>query len=110
MRYTGDAVHYDFERNRDLLLDLFGGSSRPLGDDFNIVVCHVRVCFDRKLVEGNGAPCEQQNRHRQHDETIVESKIDETSDHRLFPMIIRRVLLPDFFGALPKSLLLRGKE
>jgi len=28
-----DAVHDDFERNRDLLFDLFRGNPRPLRDD-----------------------------------------------------------------------------
>ena len=61
MHDVGNAVHHDFERNGDLLLDLFGGNSRPLRDDLHVVIRHVRIGFDGKLVEGNRAPAKQQN-------------------------------------------------
>ena len=42
------AVHLDLDRDRDLLLDIFGGAARPLGDDLNVVIGHVRIRFDRE--------------------------------------------------------------
>src|ERR1700682_2374541 len=100
MRHAWDTVHHDFKWNRDLLLHFFGGSPWPLGDDLNIVVCHVRVRFNRKLVEGNGTPQEQENRHRQHNKAVVESKIDKTSDHRLFLLLMWSLLRHSFRGVL----------
>ena len=44
-------VHHDFERNRNLLFDLFCRNSRPLSNDIDVVVCDVRVCFDREQME-----------------------------------------------------------
>ena len=62
--YMGDSrntVHHDFERDRDLLLDLFGGDPGPLRDDIDVVVRHVRIRFDRKLVERNDPPRKEQH-------------------------------------------------
>ena len=56
----GDAVHRDFERDRDLLLNLFGGPARPLRDHLNVVIRHIRIGFNRQVVKGNGAPDQQQ--------------------------------------------------
>ena len=55
-----DAVHCDFERNRDLLLHFFGGAARPLRDDLDVIVGDVGVGFHRKVVEGDRAPNQQQ--------------------------------------------------
>ena len=55
MGHPGYAVHDVFQRNRHLLLDLFRGDSRPLRDDLDIVVGHVRIRFHRKLVERHRA-------------------------------------------------------
>ena len=51
MNHVRDAVHCDFERDRNLLLDLFGGDARPLRDDFDIVVGYVWICFDGELMK-----------------------------------------------------------
>ena len=56
MHHVRDSVHRGFERNRYLLLDLFRRDSRPLGDDLNVVVRHIRIGFDGKPVERNDAP------------------------------------------------------
>ena len=73
-----DAVHHDFERNRDLLLHFFRGAARPLRDDLHIVVGDVRIGFDGQIVERDPAPDEQQNRERQHQEAVIEREIDQT--------------------------------
>ena len=44
-----DAVHHDFEWNRDLLLDLLGRNSRPLRDDFDVIVGDVGIGLDGKI-------------------------------------------------------------
>ena len=76
-----NTVHHGFERDRDLLLDLLGGDSRPLRDDIDIVVRHVRIRFDRKLVERNNPPCKEQDRGRQHQKAVLQRKIDKPPDH-----------------------------
>ncbi len=79
--HVGDAGHLYFDRDGDLLLNLFGGAAGPLGDDLDVVVGDVGVGFDRKVVEGDDAPAGQQDGCAQHQPSIVESKVDETFDH-----------------------------
>ncbi len=76
MRYPGSAVHHVFERYRDLLLDLLRRDSRPLRDDLHIVVRHVRIRFDGKLVERHGTPGKQEKRRCQNQKAIFQGEID----------------------------------
>ena len=80
-RDVGNAVHLDFKRNRDLLLDLLGGNAGPLGDDLHIVVGDVGIGFHGQLMEGNGSPYEQNHRGGEDDETVFEGEIDEVRNH-----------------------------
>jgi hypothetical protein len=59
-----NSVHPDFERNRYLLLDLFGRDSGPLSDDFDVVVGNVRICLNRQRVKGNQARNKQNQREQ----------------------------------------------
>ena len=79
--YARDAVHHDFEGNRDLLLDLFGRHSGPLRDDLDVVVGHVGVSLHRKLMEGDGAPAQQHQRRRQYEQPVFQGEIYELADH-----------------------------
>src|SRR5580700_459789 len=81
MRYMRHAIHHDLKRYRDLLLHLFGGDSRPLRNDFHVVVRHVGIGFDGQLMEGNPAPDEQQERSHHHEKAVIQSKIDNLCDH-----------------------------
>ena len=56
-----NTVHHDFERDGDLLFYLFSSAARPLRDDGNVIIRYVGICLDRKILEGNGSPDEQQN-------------------------------------------------
>ena len=85
-----DAVHHDFERNRDLLLDLLGRDPGPLRDDLDVVVGHVRIRFDRQIVERDRAPDEQQHGERQDQKPVVQRKIDKAANH--FLLLLHRVL------------------
>ena len=71
-----NSVHHDFERDRHLLLDLLGRDARPLGDDFDVVISHVRVGFDRQLMERNSTPDKQQHREGDYQYPVVEREID----------------------------------
>ena len=51
-----NPVHDDLDRDGHLLLHFFGGMARPLRDHLDIVVGHVRVGFNRKVVKGNCSP------------------------------------------------------
>src|SRR5208283_6124760 len=88
MNDVRDAVHHDFERYGYLLLDLFRGDSRPLGDDFHVVVRHVGIGLDGKLMEGNCSPAKEQESSGEDKKAISQSKIDEFSNH----LLIHRVL------------------
>ena len=81
MRHVRNAVHGDFERNGDLLLDLLGGDAGPLRDDLDVIVRHVGIGFDGKLMERDRAPDEQQQRRRQHQEAVLQREIDELANH-----------------------------
>ena len=75
------AVHHDFQRNRHLLFDLFGGAAGPLRDDVHVVVGHVRISLDGQRAEGQDAPREQHARQAQNEEPLAERKIDESLNH-----------------------------
>src|ERR1700751_2430140 len=83
MNHVGDAVHHVFERDSDLLLDLFGGNAGPLGNDVYVVVGDVRIRFDGKLMKGNRSPDKQQKRRSHDQEAVLERKIDKLSKHLL---------------------------
>ena len=89
MHDVRDAVHHDFERNRDLLLDLFRGDSRPLRDDLHIVVRHVGIRFDGKLMERNRAPAKQQERRREDKKAVLQRKIDKFANHLLLHRVLK---------------------
>src|SRR5271155_587140 len=81
MHDMGDAVHHDFERNRDLLLDLFRRNPRPLSDNFDVVVGYVGISLNGKVTEGDDASCEKQEGEAQNQPAVAESKIDDSADH-----------------------------
>jgi hypothetical protein len=49
---VGQAVHGPLDRNTDLLLHLFGGMARKLGDEYHLGVRRVGIGFDLQLLEG----------------------------------------------------------
>ena len=77
MGQVRQSVHLDFDGDRDLLLNFFGGAAGPLGDDLDVIVGDVRIGFDRQVVKGDRAPDQQQQRQSDHHETAVEREIDE---------------------------------
>ena len=92
MHHVRNAVHHDFQRNRDLLFDLLRGNSRPLGDDLHVVVRHVRISFDRQLVKGNRAPAKQQQCRRQDQETVFQGEIDKLCESCVVSPLLRHSL------------------
>src|SRR5580700_8564964 len=87
MSQMRQPVHLDLDGNGDLLFYFFRSASRPLRDDLYVVVGYVRIGFDGQIVKGNGAPNEQKQRHNQHDEPVVYSKIDDLPNH---PLVLAR--------------------
>ncbi len=85
MRY---AVHLDFDWNRDLLLHLLRGSSRPLRNYLDPRIGDIRVGFHRKILEGDDARGEQENGHAQNNEAGIESAVDQSSES----LLLHRVL------------------
>ena len=79
MREVRETVHLNFDGDGDLLLDFFGGAAGPLRNDLDVVVGDIRIGFDRKGVEGDGAPHEKQGREREDHEAIIEREVDQAS-------------------------------
>ena len=83
MLHVRNARHDNFQRNRHLLLNLFGRAAGPLGDDGDVIIGYIRIGFDGQIVERNGAPNEQQNGPCGDEKTIVESEVYESANHVL---------------------------
>ncbi len=81
MRQVSQAVHLGFDGNRNLLLDLFGGSSRPLGNHPDIFVGHIGIGFHRKVMERDDAPDQQRHAQRQHQHAVLQREINQVADH-----------------------------
>ncbi len=88
-----DPRHLDLDRDRDLLLHLLGGATRPLRYHRHVVVGDVRVGLDRQVVEGEGAPGEEQDSCRQDHELVGESEVDQLANHLCVSRSVVR--LPD---------------
>ena len=88
MDHVGNAVQSGFHRDGDLLFNLFGRNSGPLGDDLDIVVRHIGIGIDGKTVEGDRSGCDQQQRERNNQKLLVERKINNSLDH----LLLHRVL------------------
>src|SRR5580692_893183 len=89
MHDVRDAVHHDFERNRDLLLDLFRRNPRPLSDDLDIVVGYIGIRLNGKVTEGNDAPSEKQQGEPQNKQAVAESKINDSTNHLLLHGVLQ---------------------
>src|SRR5260370_8022639 len=83
MYNSRNTVHHDFKGNGDLLLDLFGGDSRPLRDDIDVIIGHVRIRLNRKAVERYDASGKKQEGEGQHDGPMVQGKINNAANHSL---------------------------
>src|ERR1700691_2252111 len=84
-----DAVHDDFQWNRHLLFDLFSRNPWPLRNDFNIVVGDVGIGLNGKVAERDDARSEKYQRESQHQQAIVESKIDDSTNHLLLHRVLQ---------------------
>ncbi len=83
-----NARHLDFDRDRDLLFNLFCRSSRPLRNHLNIIVRNVRIRLDRKIVKRNHAPAEEQNRRASTSQRLFSAKSTSAAES----LLRRRIL------------------
>src|SRR5690348_14359083 len=90
MRQVRYPIHLNLDRNGYLLFDLFRCPTRPLRDDVDVVVGHIRISFHGQAAKRDGPPDEQKNGNCQDDEAIVQSEIDETAQHRAAPRRFER--------------------
>ena len=65
----------------DLLLDLFGGVSRILGDDLRGYVPHIRVGFDGELFQGVKSENGDADNQREHHPPAMEAESDKPANH-----------------------------
>jgi len=82
-----NAVHYDFERNRDLLFDLFRRNPWPLCNDLDVVVGHVGIGLDGQPLERNNPAGEKDQRQTKDEQAVVKSKVNDPANHLLLPFI-----------------------
>src|SRR6266852_4199290 len=88
VNYVRDAVHRDFQRDTDLLFDLFCGDSGPLGDDVDVVVGNVRIGFHGKLVKRDRSPPKQKKGRREDQKSVVQGKIYKPANHLLLHSVL----------------------
>src|SRR5215813_6951143 len=81
MRDMWNAVHCNFERNGDLLLDLFCSDSGPLRDDFNVVVGNIRISLDRQRVESYHSRAQKKQSQRYDKKSLIECKVYNPANH-----------------------------
>src|SRR5215472_11234244 len=84
MHHAWNAIHGDFQWDRDLLFYLLGRDSRPLGDDLDVVVSHIRIRLHGEAVERDDAPDKKDHGHGQHENPVVERVIDNAANHFSF--------------------------
>src|SRR5713226_768740 len=103
VNYVRDAVHRDFQRDTDLLFDLFCGDSGPLGDDVDVVVGNVRIGFHGKLMKRNRSPPKQKKGRCEDQESVVQGKIYKLANHLLLHSVLehQRVLNDLYAGFDP---------
>ena len=79
--HIGRAQQGTLQRDRDLLLDLFGGQTRDLRDDLRGDIGDIRVGLYRQLfpaiqpVQGDG------NEHQPHDAAALKASLNEPINH-----------------------------
>src|SRR5271167_5237021 len=89
MHNLRDTVHDDFKRNGDLLLDLFRRNTWPLGNDLDVVVGYVGISLDRQPFERNYPSSEKQQCETQHQEPVVQSEINDSTNHLLLHRVLQ---------------------
>ena len=75
------AVEFALERNGDLLLDLFGGEARRLGDDLRFGIGDVRIGFDGELGPRIVAVDRGKDADHRHDQALAQREADEPINH-----------------------------
>ena len=68
-----------------MLFNLLSGYARPLSNDLDVVVGHVGVSLDGKLAEGDDASGKEQEGEAEHEQAVIQSKINNSANHRLLP-------------------------
>ncbi len=86
---AGHAGQADFERDRDVPLDLFGAPPVGLRDDVDHRRHRVRVRLDVEVAVREDAGEDEHGRSRKDDERHPQSECDESLDHRGFPLVAR---------------------
>src|SRR5580700_11386595 len=84
-----DAVHHNFKRDRDLLLNLFRRNSWPLRNNFDVVIRYVGIGLNRQMTESDDAPSKKNQGEGQHEQAIAESKVNDSANHLLLHRILQ---------------------
>src|SRR5215472_1127985 len=77
----GHTAQIHFQGDRDLLFNLFGRVTRPLGNDLRVSVRDVGIRLDGKIVKGNNAPEEEDKRRAQHEHSVAQGEVNQVTDH-----------------------------
>ena len=81
MLQVRNSIHLNLDRNRDLLFDLFRGTTGPLRNNLHPGIRHVGIGLDRQVVKRDHSPNEEQQRRTQYDEAVVEGEINDGTNH-----------------------------
>src|SRR6202140_2882001 len=81
MGFVRNTVQGDFERDGDLLFDLFGSMAGPLRNDLRVSVGDVGIGLDGKITKRNDAPDEQDQRYAEYQDAVAQREIDEQTNH-----------------------------
>jgi hypothetical protein len=85
--HVRNAVHLEFERERDQALDFLRGVPGPLGGDFDLRRCEVGVGVHRHALERDDAANGDEGGQHQHQEALTKRGLDDLVDHMGVTMV-----------------------
>jgi hypothetical protein len=80
-RHAGHAVHAGFDREGDQLLDLFRRHAAGFGHQRDGGLVQVGEDIDRHLPQRDRAVDDQQQRHAEDDQALLERGVDDEIEH-----------------------------
>ena len=78
---TGKSLEFGAERKGDLVLNLGGTASRPIGKDDHLIFTEVRDGIDAGTMHFVKTQCSEDEREQQHRKSVPEGPPDKPFDH-----------------------------
>ena len=77
----GSPREAQLDGNRDLFLDFLGGAPGVQRDDGDLNVGDVRERLDRQRLEREDAAGDEQHRHQQHEQRLMQRERNDAANH-----------------------------